>query len=83
MLTPRKRITKKQLKEDKLVTLYAKSRDWVEANFKLVSGAAAVILLLIVGCVTIRSLNWGFNALVARRIINTCVGILYSMARAE
>ncbi len=49
MLTPRKRITKKQLKEDKLVTLYAKSRDWVEANFKLVSGAAAVILLLIVG----------------------------------
>jgi len=43
MLTPRKRITKKQLKEDKLVTLYAKSRDWVEANFKLVSGAAAVI----------------------------------------
>jgi predicted negative regulator of RcsB-dependent stress response len=55
MLTPRKRITKKELKEDKLVTLYAKGRDWIEENFKMVVGASAIILLIVVGALFISS----------------------------
>jgi len=49
MLTPRKRITKKELKEDRLVTLYAKGRDWAENNYKLVTILSAVVVLLIAG----------------------------------
>lgn len=53
MLTPRKRITKKELKEDKLITIYAKSRDWAEENYKLIAGASAIILIIVVGSIFI------------------------------
>lgn len=47
MLTPRKRIKKKDLKEDKLVTFYFKGRDWIEDNYKIIAGALAVVVLVI------------------------------------
>ena len=48
MLKPRKRLTKKKLKEDKLVTFYFKATAWVEANSKyLTAGAVAVVLLFV------------------------------------
>ncbi|MBN1562061.1 tetratricopeptide repeat protein, partial [candidate division KSB1 bacterium] len=47
MLTPRKRITKKQLKEDKFITYSVRVRDWVDENSKYVlSGAIAVVVIL-------------------------------------
>lgn len=49
MLTPRKRITKKELKEDKLITFYAKGRDWAEENYKLISIISVVVVLFIAG----------------------------------
>lgn len=55
MLTPRKRISKKELKEDKLLTYYAKAQNWVEDNYKIVAGVAAVVLLVIVGSIFITS----------------------------
>ncbi len=53
MLTPRKRITKKELKEDKLITIYAKSREWAEENYKLITILSAVVVLLIAGSLLI------------------------------
>ncbi len=45
MLTPRKRITKKELKEDKLITYSVKAREWIEENQKYVLiGAAAIVI---------------------------------------
>lgn len=46
MLRPRKHLSKKELKEDKLVTFYAKATAWLE-NYKtyLIAGLAAVIVL--------------------------------------
>jgi TolA-binding protein len=48
MLKPRKRITKKQLKEDKLVTFYFKARTWAEENGKYLYIGAGIIALVIV-----------------------------------
>lgn len=47
MLTPKKRFSKKDLKEDKLVTYYFQVQDWFEANAKLVYGVLAVIIVLV------------------------------------
>jgi len=45
MLKPRKRLTKKQIKEDKLVTTYFRVMDFIDQNQKMVMiGAAAVII---------------------------------------
>ncbi|NLP12053.1 tetratricopeptide repeat protein [bacterium] len=46
MLRPRKHLSKKELKEDKLVIFYAKATAWLE-NYKtyLIAGVAAVIVL--------------------------------------
>ncbi|MBN2354847.1 tetratricopeptide repeat protein [candidate division KSB1 bacterium] len=49
MLKPRKRISKKKLKEDKLVTFYFKAVDKLEQNTNIVLGAAAAILIIVVG----------------------------------
>jgi TolA-binding protein len=47
MLTPRKRITKKKLKEDKFITYSVRVRDWIEANSKIVlSGLTALVVIL-------------------------------------
>jgi TolA-binding protein len=57
MLTPRKRIRKKDLKEDKLVTLYFKSRQWLEENIKYITGGAAALLVVILGLLVISHLR--------------------------
>jgi predicted negative regulator of RcsB-dependent stress response len=46
MLKPRKRISKKELKQDQLVTLYFQANTWLENNLKYVIGAALVIVVL-------------------------------------
>ncbi len=55
MLTPRKRITKKALKEDKLITLYAQATKWAEENIKLITYVGAAVLLLIVASIFIQN----------------------------
>ena len=46
MLKPRKKITKKQLKEDKLVTFYFQTSEWLELHSKyLLMGVAAFVLI--------------------------------------
>lgn len=47
MLTPRKRITKKQLKEDKLITYAVKSKEWLDENIKYVSGGLIAVIVVI------------------------------------
>lgn len=49
MLKPRKRLTKRQMKEDKFVTYYLKAHDFVTSNGRLISyivGGIAVIILV-------------------------------------
>jgi len=48
MLKPRKKITKKQIKEDKLVTYYFKAIDYINQNSKLVMGSILGITAVIV-----------------------------------
>ena len=49
MLKPRKRITKKTLKEDKLVTFYFNAQTWVSENSKIIIiGAAAIVIIFVV-----------------------------------
>jgi len=48
MLKPRKRITKKQLKEDKLVTFYFQATSWIEKNSKYIYMGLGAILLVVV-----------------------------------
>ncbi len=56
MLRPRKRITKKQLKEDKLVTFYFKATSWIERNSKYIyMGLGAVVLVVLLLYVNARS----------------------------
>lgn len=57
MLTPRKRIRKKDLKEDKLITFYFKSRQWLEVNIKYITGGAAVLLVVILGLLVVSHLR--------------------------
>jgi TolA-binding protein len=45
MLTPRKRISKKELKEDKLITYSVQAREWIEDNQKNVLIAVAVVVI--------------------------------------
>ncbi len=47
MLKPQKKITKKEIKEDKLITTYFKARTWVEANRKLVTYIVAAPFVII------------------------------------
>ncbi|RPH99298.1 MAG: outer membrane protein assembly factor BamD [Calditrichaeota bacterium] len=49
MLTPRKRIRKKDLKEDKLVTLYFQAREWTEEHINYILGGAAGLLVILLG----------------------------------
>ncbi len=47
---PKKKLTKRQIKEDKLVTAYFKAIDWVQRNSRIVvyavAGAVAVVLIV-------------------------------------
>jgi TolA-binding protein len=47
MLKPKKGISKREIKEDKLVTTYFKSRGWIEQNRRLVSYIIAVPIILV------------------------------------
>jgi TolA-binding protein len=48
MLKPKKKITKKEIKEDKLVTTYFEATTWYEANKKTVNGVLVGIVILAV-----------------------------------
>jgi TolA-binding protein len=48
MLKPRKRITKRQLKEDKLVTFYQNAQTWIEEYSKYVIGGVAAVIIIVV-----------------------------------
>lgn len=48
MLKPRKRLSKKKLKEDKLVTFYYKASAWAEDNSKYVIGAITAAAIIFV-----------------------------------
>jgi TolA-binding protein len=47
MLKPKKGITKREIKEDKLVTSYFKSRSWIEQNRRLVTYIVSVPIILV------------------------------------
>jgi len=47
MLKPKKGLSKREMKEDKLVTSYFKTRTWIEANRRLVSYIVAVPVILL------------------------------------
>jgi tetratricopeptide (TPR) repeat protein len=47
MLKPKKGISKREMKEDKLVTTYFKTRTWIEENRRLVSYIVAVPIALL------------------------------------
>ncbi|RMF65549.1 MAG: tetratricopeptide repeat protein [Calditrichaeota bacterium] len=45
---PRKRLTKRQIKQDKFVTYYFKAQDYIVRNTRtILSGAAAIVVLLV------------------------------------
>lgn len=48
MLTPRKRIKKKDLKEDKLVTFYSNARRWIENNSRIIMGGGIGVVVVII-----------------------------------
>ncbi len=48
MLKPRKRVTKKELKQDRLVTAYFKVSDLVRNNRKIVSGALTGLVIAVI-----------------------------------
>ncbi|OPX35655.1 hypothetical protein B1H10_00760 [candidate division KSB1 bacterium 4484_188] len=48
MLKPKKKITKRDLKEDKFVTFTLKARDYIETNMKMLVRAGIVVLLIII-----------------------------------
>lgn len=55
MLKPKKRLTRREIKEDKFVTTYAKVTKYLEENSKFVIGAAAAIVIIIVAAGLIRA----------------------------
>lgn len=46
MLKPKKRITRKEIKQDKLVTVYFKVNDWIGENSKIVFGGLIAIVVV-------------------------------------
>jgi TolA-binding protein len=55
MLKPKKRLTRREIKEDKFVTTYAKVSRYLEENSKFVLGAAAAVVVLVVAVYLIRA----------------------------
>jgi TolA-binding protein len=51
MLKPKKKITKKEIKQDKLVTAYAKVTSFYEINKKYISYGATALVLIIIGII--------------------------------
>ncbi len=48
MLKPKKTISKKEIKEDKLVTSYFEARSWFEENKKLIGNVAGVLAAIVI-----------------------------------
>jgi tetratricopeptide (TPR) repeat protein len=48
MLKPRKRITKKELKQDRLVTTYVKTTEFLRNNRKVVSSSATALVIAVI-----------------------------------
>ncbi|MBI4429823.1 MAG: tetratricopeptide repeat protein [Ignavibacteriales bacterium] len=48
MLKPKKKITRKEMKEDKLVTTYFETRSWIEENRRLVGYIVGIPIVLVV-----------------------------------
>ena len=49
LFKPVRRLTKRQIKEDKLVTMAAKTSAWLRLNYpKIIAGAAGLVILIIV-----------------------------------
>jgi tetratricopeptide (TPR) repeat protein len=58
MLKPKKKITKKEIKEDKLVTTYFEATTWYETNKKIVNGVlVGVVILAIVVVAYMNNVN--------------------------
>ena len=56
MLKPRKRVTKKQMKQDKLVTYTFKAFDYIQDHSKqFIFGVAALIIVLLIGFLVVNS----------------------------
>jgi tetratricopeptide (TPR) repeat protein len=53
MLKPRKRITKREIREDKLVTSYFEATDWFTRHKRLVTGALTTLVVIVVGAVVV------------------------------
>jgi TolA-binding protein len=51
MLKPKKKITRKEIKQDQLVTAYAKMTSFYETNKKLISYGVTALVLIIIGIV--------------------------------
>ncbi|HLF19539.1 MAG TPA: tetratricopeptide repeat protein [Bacteroidota bacterium] len=56
MLKPKKKITKKEIKEDQLVTTYFEARSWVEEHRRLAGYLVGIPILIVVG-----SFLWNLN----------------------
>ena len=48
MLKPRKKITKKELKQDQLITTYVKAREFLRNNRKIVSGTLTGLVIAVI-----------------------------------
>jgi len=49
MLKPKKKLTRREIKEDKLVTYYFKSVDYVRENSKVIGGVVAALVFVALG----------------------------------
>ena len=55
MLKPKKKIPKREMKEDKLVSTYFEATNWYEENKKMVSSVFTGLIVVIVAAVVIRN----------------------------
>ncbi|MCI0706137.1 MAG: tetratricopeptide repeat protein [Ignavibacteriae bacterium] len=55
MLRPKKKISKREIKEDKLVSSYFEATSWYEQNKKLVSTVITGVIILVVIAVVVRN----------------------------
>ncbi len=53
MLKPVKKVTKRQIKEDRLVTTYFKATGWYDRNKKLVNGVLTAVVVLVIGIIVV------------------------------
>lgn len=55
MLRPKKKITKREIREDKLVSTYFEATSWYEENKKLVSSILTGLVVVIIAVVVVRN----------------------------